>query len=100
MRARYPCPAQVHEDTRGLVPAEGLLGAARLAPWGPPSKTPAFNVAARRCRTRIFFCRGFEYRPKYYGIRFAVFGQPCGVCRLRDSNPRPTVYKTVALPLC
>ena len=21
-------------------------------------------------------------------------------CRLRDSNPRPTVYKTVALPLC
>jgi DNA-directed RNA polymerase specialized sigma24 family protein len=25
----------------------------------------------------------------------------CGVwCRLRDSNPRPTVYKTVALPLC
>jgi hypothetical protein len=22
------------------------------------------------------------------------------VCRLRDSNPRPTVYKTVALPLC
>jgi hypothetical protein len=23
-----------------------------------------------------------------------------GWCRLRDSNPRPTVYKTVALPLC
>src|SRR5258708_7001741 len=23
-----------------------------------------------------------------------------GICRLRDSNPRPTVYKTVALPLC
>jgi hypothetical protein len=21
-------------------------------------------------------------------------------CRLQDSNPRPTVYKTVALPLC
>jgi hypothetical protein len=23
-----------------------------------------------------------------------------GKCRLRDSNSRPTVYKTVALPLC
>jgi hypothetical protein len=27
------------------LPAEGLLGAARLAPSGPPSKTPAFNFA-------------------------------------------------------
>jgi hypothetical protein len=40
------------------MPAEGLLGAARLAPSGPPSKTTAFNVAARRCRTRLVFLSG------------------------------------------
>ncbi len=25
---------------------------------------------------------------------FAVLGPFCGICRLRDSNPRPTVYKS------
>ena len=24
----------------------------------------------------------------------------CGVCRVQDLNPRPSVYKTAALPLC
>jgi hypothetical protein len=38
-----------------MVPAEGLLGAARLAPAGPPSKTPAFNFAWRRKLPNPFF---------------------------------------------
>jgi hypothetical protein len=34
----------------------------RLAPSGPPSKTPAFNFAWRRsCRTPLVVCRGFEW---------------------------------------
>ena len=44
---------------RELVPVEGLLGAARLAPAGSPAKTPAFNFAWRRsCRTRLAFLSG------------------------------------------
>jgi transposase len=43
-----------------VLPAEGLFG------------------AARRCRTRISFCREFELRPKFYGNRFAVYGHRAG----------------------
>jgi hypothetical protein len=39
-----------------ILPAEGLLGAARLAPDGAALR--AFNVAARRCRTHIFYVGG------------------------------------------
>ena len=45
----------------GDLPAEGLLGAARLAPSGSPWR--AINAAARRCRTRLVLCRGFEWIP-------------------------------------
>ena len=80
------------------LPAEGLLGASRLAPAGSPWR--AIIAAARRCRTLIVVCRGFERNAirdrcrNRFSTTFAL------VCRLRDSNPRPTVYKTVALPLC
>src|SRR5580700_6005522 len=39
------------------LPAEGLLGAARLA---LRVALRAINVASRRCRTRLVLCRGFE----------------------------------------
>jgi hypothetical protein len=51
-------PLYIIEYTMDL-PAEGLLGAARLAPAGPPSKTTAFNFAWRRsCRTHFFSVGG------------------------------------------
>jgi hypothetical protein len=40
-------------------------------------------------------------------VRFMLQGLSCeahqreaGWCRVRDLNPRPSVYKTAALPLC
>ena len=50
----------------------------------------------------LFVCRGFELSPtSNWRVRLALLGEFLKwVCRLRDSNPRPTVYKTVALPLC
>ena len=30
----------------------------------------------------------------------ASWSDPVNRCRVRDSNPRPSVYKTAALPLC
>jgi hypothetical protein len=69
------------------VPAEGLLGAARLAPPGPPSKTPAFNLAGRpSCRTRLVVCRGFEWKTSSGGNleRFSEIFE--GICRLRVSH--------------
>jgi len=74
------------------VPAEGLLGAARLAHSlrsGPPSKTTAFNVAARRCRTRLILLPGVRIEADMRWnviLRFSDFF--CGICRLRDSNKR------------
>ena len=46
----------------------------------------------------LFVCRGFDRRANHYRETADIFLQKG--CRLRDSNPRPTVYKTVALPLC
>ena len=66
------------------LPAEGLLGA--IAPRPSGAALRAFNVAARRCRTLIFFCRGFELGPNAVDRNFAVLGHFCGICRLRDSN--------------
>src|ERR1700683_5423213 len=47
-----------------MMPAEGLLGAARLARSlrsGPPSKTPAVDLARRPSRrTVLVLCRGFD----------------------------------------
>jgi hypothetical protein len=101
---RYPCPqnkmgtmCSVRTQV-GLVPAEGLLGAAPR-PFGVALR--AINVASRRCRTRLVCLSGVRIvtdNPQgSVGFTRAILKW---VCRLRDSNPRPTVYKTVALPLC
>ncbi len=86
------------------MPAEGLLGAARLAHSlrsGPPSLRSGVQ---RRCATlsnpACLSVGGSNCGRRAVERSFAVLGPFCGACRLRDSNPRPTVYKTVALPLC
>jgi len=52
--------------------AEGLLGAARLTPSGPPSGKALRRSTslARRCRTRIVFLSGvrIEVNVRWYAI--------------------------------
>jgi hypothetical protein len=70
---------------------------------------PAFDVceilkrrwdARHRSLPGLFICRGFELCTLGCTSPFVFTEFFSLVCRLRDSNPRPTVYKTVALPLC
>src|SRR5580698_4834853 len=85
---------------RGL-PAEGLLGADAPRPCGAAVEDAGVQLRlAAKLSNPLVVCRGFEWTTSSGGnlARFSeIF---VGVCRLRDSNPRPTVYKTVALPLC
>jgi hypothetical protein len=69
------------------MPAEGLLGAARLAHSlrsGPPSRTPAFNVAARRCRTLLVFLSGVRIEVDDRRETYCLYRTFVGICRLRD----------------
>jgi hypothetical protein len=45
------------------------------------------------------WCTEFD-EAEIVDARILKRGKSVKWCRLRDSNPRPTVYKTVALPLC
>jgi hypothetical protein len=76
---RYPCPqnkmgtmCSVRTQV-GLVPAEGLLGAARLAPSGSPfgRSTSLRDVV----EPGLFVCRGFELSPTTHRVRLALLGQ-------------------------
>ena len=40
---------------------------------------------------------GARFQAGRHGI---LLGRKVGWCRVRDLNPRPSVYKTAALPLC
>ena len=46
---------------------------------------PAFNVAARRCRTLLVFLSGVRIEAKVlWNQMCGVSDMPCGICRLRD----------------
>ena len=82
---------------KGLL-AEGLLGAARLAPSGSPfgRSTSLRDVV----EPGMFYVGGSNLQRRTIAAEKRNLDALQGICRLRDSNPRPTVYKTVALPLC
>jgi hypothetical protein len=72
--------------------------ALRASPFGSPcGRSPPLRGVVE---PGLFFCRGFELSPTSSSLPLALLYQFLNWCRLRDSNPRPTVYKTVALPLC
>jgi hypothetical protein len=52
------------------------------------------------CAPNPFGAKLLPMSPEENGDHVLEIGPFSGMCRLRDSNPRPTVYKTVALPLC
>ncbi len=84
-------------ERRGL-PAEGLLGAVAPRPFGV-----ALKGDQRRCATLsnpACYVSGVRMECVWQRRATTVYGIFWKICRLRDSNPRPTVYKTVALPLC
>jgi hypothetical protein len=80
------------------LPAEGLLGATRLAPSGSPfgRSTSLRDVV----EPGMFYVGGSNLQRLAIVAEKRKLDALQGICRLRDSNPRPTVYKTVALPLC
>jgi hypothetical protein len=83
------------------LPAEGLLGADAPRPSGAAVEDAGVQLRlAAKLSNPLVVCRGFEWTTSNDGNleRFCEIFE--GICRLRDSNPRPTVYKTVALPLC
>src|SRR5580704_19375228 len=94
-------PGEVFRNFCGGLPAEGLLGADAPRPCGAAVEDAGVQLRlAAKLSNPLVVCRGFEWTTSSGGnlARFSeIF---VGVCRLRDSNPRPTVYKTVALPLC
>jgi hypothetical protein len=56
-------PGEVCRNCCGGLPAEGLLGAARLAPSGPPLHEPRRSMSLRDVVELDFLCRGFELAP-------------------------------------
>ncbi len=72
--------------TDGDMPAEGLLGAARLAHSlrsGPPSLRSGVHVAARRSVTRrvepgLFFCRGVRIVRDHRHLRRCIIAATDG----------------------
>jgi hypothetical protein len=63
------------------------------------AKPPALNLAGGQVvEPGLFYVAGSTDKQPGAGLQsVADFVK---WCRLQDSNPRPTVYKTVALPLC
>src|SRR6267378_6640977 len=77
---RTMCPERT---PAGLVPAEGLLGAARLAPSGSPfGRSTSLRDVVEPC---LFVCRGFEFADAW--LNEPARGSQSFlnlVCRLRD----------------
>ena len=67
----------VGRDQKIGLPAEGLLGAARLA-LRVALRAIAAAAARRRRRTRLFVCRGFELRTVICSNGAAVSRLGCG----------------------
>src|SRR5665213_1306790 len=92
---RYPC-----DRNRPLV------GICRLRDYSALTRL-ALRVALQSDRrhcvassNRLVYVGGSNKSRQVVWDCPTLSGPLVGICRLRDSNPRPTVYKTVALPLC